>query len=270
LARKLGLKKKNPRHQSAAIFGHFRNVGRRAGKDEGNISIYWFEHGWFWMIPLRDGITSVGAVCWPAYLKTRHTSPAQFLRETMKLCPEVWARMRHTQLLGEVRATGNYSYRAKRMYGDGYLLVGDAFAFIDPVFSTGVFFAMNGAALGAEAVDAWLCDPNAAADAMRQFEHQVRNGIVTVSWFIYRFTAPAMQQLFMAPRNHFRIKKAIISMLAGDIFRGTPITFPLALFKGIYYATSITHLTRAWAAYQRRRYNAAIDFVGGTTPHDLT
>ena len=71
LARQLGLKRKNPRHQSAAVFGHFRNVERRSGEDAGNIGIYWFRYGWFWMIPLRDGVTSVGAVCWPEYLKTR-------------------------------------------------------------------------------------------------------------------------------------------------------------------------------------------------------
>jgi 2-polyprenyl-6-methoxyphenol hydroxylase-like FAD-dependent oxidoreductase len=72
LARQLGLKQRNPRHNSAAMFGHFRGARRLAGeKLQGNISIFWFEHGWFWFIPLADGSTSVGATCWPHYLKSR-------------------------------------------------------------------------------------------------------------------------------------------------------------------------------------------------------
>lgn len=268
LARKFGLKKKNPKHQSAAIFGHFTQVTRRSGRDEGNISIYWFQHGWCWMIPLRDGVTSVGAVCWPEYLKTRDTEPVEFLRKTLKLCPDVWNRMGNAQLVSEVRATGNYSYRSSAMYGDGYLLVGDAFAFIDPVFSTGVYLAMNSAMLGAEAADAYLRNPKAAMPVLNRFDRQVRRGIDTVSWFIYRFTSPAMQQLFMAPRNMFRIEEALISVLAGDVFRKTPIGVPLTLFKGLYYIVFAFHFSRAWAAYRRRQYNAKVNFTAGTTPQD--
>lgn len=268
LARKLSLKRKNPKHQSAAIFGHFKDVVRRSGQDAGNISIYWFQHGWCWMIPLRDGVTSVGAVCWPEYLKTRTTEPAEFLWKTLKLCPDVWQRMGNAQLVSEVRATGNYSYQSSAMYGDGYLLVGDAFAFIDPVFSTGVYLAMNSAMLGAEAADAYLRNPKAAKPVLKHFDRQVRRGINTVSWFIYRFTSPAMQQLFMAPRNLFRIEEALISVLAGDVFRKTPIGVPLALFKGLYYMVFAFHFSRAWAAYQRRHYNTKINFTGGTTPQD--
>lgn len=270
LARKLGGKRKNPRHQSAAIFGHFRNVTRRPGNDAGNISIYWFRHGWFWMIPLRDEVMSVGAVCWPEYLKTRRVPPAEFLQQTIALCPDIQARMQAAEAVGEVRVTGNYSYRTDRMYGDGYLLVGDAFAFIDPVFSTGVYLAMNSAVLGAEAVDIALREPARAARALARFDRQVRYGIGVVSWFIYRFTAPAMQELFMAPRNVLRIQEGIISMLAGDLFRRTPITLPLLAFKTVYYLTSALRFSRTWTAYQRRRLNAALTFSGGTTPQDQT
>jgi flavin-dependent dehydrogenase len=270
LARKLGGKRKNPRHQSAAIFGHFRNVTRRPGNDAGNISLYWFQHGWFWMIPLRDDVMSVGAVCWPEYLKTRRVPAAEFLQQTIALCPDIQARMQAAAAVGEVRVTGNYSYRNDRMYGDGYLLVGDAFAFIDPVFSTGVYLAMNSAVLGAEAVDTCLREPARAARALARFDRQVRYGIGVVSWFIYRFTAPAMQELFMAPRNVLRIQEGITSMLAGDLFRRTPITLPLLAFKMVYYLTSALRFSRAWAAYQRRRLNAALTFSGGTTPQDQT
>ena len=268
LARKFGLKCKNNKHQSAAIFGHFTQVDRRAGKDEGNIGVYWFPHGWFWMIPLRDGVMSVGAVCWPEYLKTRRCSPAEFLWQTIQLCEPVRQRMPNAQLIGEARATGNYSYRATHSYGDGYLLVGDAFAFVDPVFSTGVFFAMNSAELAAEAVNAWLHQPATAKRHFKRFDREVRRGINIVSWFIYRFTSPVMQRLFMAPRNAFHIKEAIISMLAGDLFRNTRIQKPLLMFKIIYGIASLANFSRAWIAYKRRKRNVSELFTGGTTAQD--
>lgn len=67
LANKFKCKQKNPDHNSTALFGHFRNARRLEGRREGNISICWFEHGWFWFIPLADRTTSVGAVCWACY-----------------------------------------------------------------------------------------------------------------------------------------------------------------------------------------------------------
>ena len=65
IANRLKIKRKNPRHNSSALFGHFRNARRDCGELEGNIIIFWFDHGWFWFIPLKDGVTSVGAVVWP-------------------------------------------------------------------------------------------------------------------------------------------------------------------------------------------------------------
>src|SRR4029453_9294184 len=174
LANQLGIKRRNPKHNSAALFGHFSGAKRLPGREEGNISIFWFEHGWFWFIPLRDEITSVGAVCWPQYLKSRRTDPTTFLMNTIALCPALAERLRDAQLVNPATATGNYSYQAQRMVGDRYIILGDAFPFLDPVFSSGVFLAMNSAFLGAEGVDAWLGDRRQAQPLMKQFDRSVR------------------------------------------------------------------------------------------------
>ena len=71
LGNRLNLKMKNPDHENAAIFAHFDNVLRRDGEEAGNISMYFFDYGWYWFIPLRDGRMSIGAVCRPTYLKSR-------------------------------------------------------------------------------------------------------------------------------------------------------------------------------------------------------
>jgi flavin-dependent dehydrogenase len=255
LANRLETKKRNKKHNSAAVYGHFEGAARRAGLDEGNISIYWFDHGWFWMIPLTNDVMSVGAVCWPYYLKRRDRPIEQFFLDTIKLCPEVEARLADAKLVSPVTATGNYSYQSTRMRGGNYLLIGDAFAFIDPVFSSGVHLAMNSAMLGAEAVDAALRDPAAAEKPLSHFEKTVRRGLKTFSWFIYRITTPAIRDLIIYPRNPFGVKQAVISLLAGDLFGSTPIRARLVLFKTIYYLTTLFDLKASIAAYKRRRLN---------------
>ncbi len=165
------LRRKNTEHQSAAIFGHFRGADARAGEDAGNISIYSFEHGWMWMIPLPDGVMSVGAVCRPEYLKQRKGRTLEFLFDTLKLSPALWQRVQHAELIdNEVRVTGNYSYDSSCMGGPGWILVGDAFAFLDPVFSSGVYLAMSGAEQAVEVVDAALREPSREMSLLRKLE----------------------------------------------------------------------------------------------------
>ncbi len=94
LSAKKKLRRKNDLHQSAAIFGHFRGAGRRPGADEGNISIYSFEHGWMWMIPLPDGVMSVGAVCRPDYLKQRKGRTVEFPARDTEAQPRTLAAHR--------------------------------------------------------------------------------------------------------------------------------------------------------------------------------
>ena len=238
LANKFGIKHRNRKHNSAAMFGHFVGAKRLPGREEGNISIFWFDHGWIWFIPLRDGTTSVGAVCAPPYLKSRTTSPTRFFLDTIALSPPLAERLREAKLTNEVTATGNYSYASERMVGERYILLGDAYAFIDPVFSSGVFLAMNSAFHGAEVVDTWLRDPALARPLMKGFDRTVRHGLSNFSWFIYRMTSPAIRQLFMQPRNFLRTQEALLSLLAGDLFRGTPIYWSLRAFKGVYYVVS--------------------------------
>jgi flavin-dependent dehydrogenase len=134
-----------------------------------------------------------------------------------------------------VHATGNYSYSADRMAGRSYILVGDAYAFIDPVFSTGVYLAMNSGFLAADAIETCLDRPEKAAEALKQFEDQMKASLARFSWFIYRITSPAIRNLFMAPRNYFRIEEAVLSLLAGDIAAQSPIRSRLALFKALFY-----------------------------------
>ncbi|MFV2004123.1 MAG: NAD(P)/FAD-dependent oxidoreductase [Gammaproteobacteria bacterium] len=256
LARKFNIKERSKEHNSAAIFGHFDNVVRREGRDEGNISLAWFEHGWFWMIPFKDGSMSVGAVCWPHYLNSRKTDVDQFLWDTIALCPEVANRMTDAKLTTPVTATGNFTYAASHMAGDGYLMVGDAFAFLDPVFSSGVLLGMTGALKGAKVVNTILKNPEVAQQTIKKHDEEIRTAIKTFSWFIYRITQPAMRYLFMV-RAERRVKreKGVTSLLAGDLFRDMPIGRHLLIFKFYYYALFMLDFRNNIRALRKRKFD---------------
>ena len=256
LANRLGTKRRNRHHNSAAMYAHFRAAWRSEDPHRaGDISIFWFEHGWFWFIPLADGITSVGAVVWPYYIRSRALPLREFFLQTIALSPPLAQRLESATLATEVEATGNYAYTCRRAHGDRFLLVGDAYAFVDPVFSSGVTFAMESGTAAAEAIGEALRRPGRRARAFRHFERRVRHGPRVFSWFIYRMTRPAMQDLFMAPRNLLRMKEALLSLLGGDIFGTTPIWASLRAFKLLYYLNTLAHPRRSLEALRARVRN---------------
>lgn len=251
LASKNRWKQANRKHASAAIYSHFTGVTRRPGKDQGNISIYWFESGWIWMIPLANDIMSIGMVCYPGYLKQRKGSRDDFLLETLNTISEIKARMQGAESAMPAVATGNYSYFSEKMFGPGFMMVGDAFTFIDPVFSSGVYLAMHSAQRGVDVAEAWLCKGQRGyTRACRDYQKEIRKGIANFSWFIYNFNSPAMRRIMSNPKNDLQIAQAVISMLAGDVFSNRKVANRLLLFKGIYLLTRLFNWREA-SAYRK-------------------
>jgi hypothetical protein len=115
--------------------------------------------------------------------------------------------------------------------------------------------AMNSGVIGAEAIDACLKNPAAAPAALRRFDAQMKHGPKEFSWFIYRVTNPIMRDFFMGPKNVFRVKEALLSVLAGDIFGKTPIWRSVLIFKALYYISNIVQPRRAFMGWKRRRFN---------------
>jgi flavin-dependent dehydrogenase len=259
LGNRLKTKQRNRRHNSSAMYAHFKGADRHPDcKRAGNISLFWFEHGWMWFIPLADGTTSVGAVAWPYYMKSRSKPLREFFLDTLASCPQISERLRSAELISEVEATGNYSYSCDNPSGSSgknYLLVGDAYAFVDPMFSSGVMMAMTTAVAAADAVDTCLKEPARAAAACKHFDRVSRHGPKEFSWFIHRVTNPTMRDLFMGPRNVLRMKEALLGLLAGDIYGKTPLWTSLRAFKAVYYIVSFANLKRSIAAIRRRRIN---------------
>ena len=254
LAKKLSTRRNNCSHNTSAIYSHFEDVERRQGDDEGNISIYWFDKGWFWMIPLSDGTMSVGAVCQPEYLQNCKKDLDQFLRDTISLSPDVSRRMQNARMTITTKATGNYSYYSDLMVGKNYILIGDAFAFIDPIFSSGVHLALTSATHAIGVIEATLNGVPKLPSIQREYERKSKHGFKTLSWFIYRINQPAMRNLFMAPRRKLcGIEEAVLSMLAGDLYRKSTIDFQILLFKILYYISFCVQWKQNWSAYKSRK-----------------
>jgi flavin-dependent dehydrogenase len=268
LGNQLRSKRKSPHHQSAALFAHFRGVERRPGDDAGNVSIYRFEQGWVWLIPLRDGIMSIGAVSGPDHLKQRRGGNREFLLETLHSIPDLSRRMEHAQIVGNLHATGNYSYECRDMCGPRWIMAGDSFAFVDPIFSSGVYLAMHAAERAAAVVDGVLRNPRRERALQRGYDRGIRRGLTTLSWFIYRFTSPSMRKLFADPRNMLGVEQAMISMLSGDVYRDNGVRWRLEIFKMIYRIASLGDLREQARSRRLRRQQARAVFTGGTTGQD--
>jgi len=234
LLRHLGLKRVDKRNNTAAVFGHFRNVTRRSGSAEGMITMHLVQHGWFWMIPLPDEIMSVGLVGTASFFKTRTADLGSFFSRAVAASPSVAERMRNAEPTGPLVATANYSYASQRYAGDGYILIGDAAAFIDPLFSSGVMMAMSSAAFAADVVHTWLDDRKLGERLMRIYECQLRRGLNALSWLIYRINTPVLRDIFMSSFDLFNTRNGLLAILAGDFYNRQGLLSPLRRLQAAY------------------------------------
>ena len=127
----------------------------------------------------------------------------------------------------------------------------------------GVMLAMQNAFSGAETVDRCLREPARAPRALAQFDRAMRHGPRQFSWFIFRVTNPTMRHLFMNPRNVLRMREALLSVLAGDIFGRMPFRPSLYAFRVLYYLLSLGHLRRSIRAWRARRRNIRVPQEAG-------
>ena len=112
---------------------------------------------------------------------------------------------------------------------------------------------MHSAFVGADTVATCLDLPQRARGALKAYDASVHRGTGAFTWFIHRGTSPILRHLFLNPSNKFRMQEALLSILAGDIFRGTPVGFRLFAFKCVYYVMSAFNPKTALMAWKRRK-----------------
>ncbi len=228
LPSRLGLRQMEPGLRNVAVFSHFEGAARKAGEEEGDISVVLVNEGWWWVIPLRGNRTSVGLV---GRAKTLGAKPDEaFLSERIAACPYLKERLASATRVAPVRTISDWSYKSRALVGDRWLLVGDAGAFIDPVFSTGVQLGMTAAFDAARVIDRALRERRFERARFMPYERRVRRLVSTYTSFVKGFYTPEFAELLLHPSTTFSLRAAITSVLAGHGKKTLGLSLRVALF----------------------------------------
>jgi flavin-dependent dehydrogenase len=208
----------DPNLLKVAHFAHFDNVERLPGKESGHPAIVMCREGWFWMIGLTDTKTSLGFVASPGFAKSVDIPATRLLQWAIGRCPVVRHRMRNASGPTTNHVMADFSYRCRPYAGPGYFLVGDAAAFLDPIFSTGVTLAMTTGVESAKLVDEILAGRTKPAAARRSYIALIKNS-TGIFWNLIRGSYDhSFRQLFFNGSGPLQMHKAVISVLAGNVF----------------------------------------------------
>jgi flavin-dependent dehydrogenase len=229
LPSRLGLREMEPSLRNFAVFSHFEGATRAPGEREGDISIVLVNEGWWWVIPLRGERTSVGLVGPAKGLKGQKPDEA-FLAARIAATPYLVERLANARRVEPVRTISDWSYKSRALAGDRWLLVGDSGAFIDPVFSTGVYLGMTGAFEGAAAVDRALRERRFERERFVPYERSMRRLVGTYTEFVKGFYTPEFAELLLHPSDAFGLRRAVTSVLAGHGSKSFSINLRVALF----------------------------------------
>jgi len=220
LSQKVGSRARIPNLGKVALFAHWRGAWRAPAPDEGNIRIYVFESGWFWWIPLAEDRTSVGCVMHARAAREWRGTRAALYREMIRRCRRVAEGLEGADQVTAVHSEANFSYRNTPVVGNRFVAVGDAIAFVDPIFSGGVHIAMQSGELAARAIDRALADGRLEARRFAAYERRVFRGIGPFVRFIHKYYEPAFLELFLRPKRALGMLDAVLSVLSGGAFLG--------------------------------------------------
>jgi len=220
IARKLGLRQPDPKLRKASIFAHYQGGRRDQGKNEGATLVLSTndQDGWFWYIPLPDDIVSVGVVGDIDRLISSRESPENTLEEEILRCPGLDDRMVGAKRVSKVHVLNDFSYRATRCAGENWVLIGDAFGFLDPIYSSGVFLALKSGEMAADAIIEGMAKNDLSPAQLGKWGQTLCDGMHAIRKLVYAFYTKGFSfGKFM--RMHPEFKKNLVDLLIGDVFR---------------------------------------------------
>jgi len=225
IARAAGDVARIDRLDRTAFFTQLSGAWRDSGEREGDIQIVVFgngpqDRGWFWLIPFADGRTSVGAVVSNAWLRARRevAGPGALFDAAVAASPTVGGMLKGATMSFPPRATADFSFRVGRLCGDGWVALGDASGFIDPLFSTGAHLAMHGALHAADAIDGALRSADVSRARFASWEREQRRGADLFVGAVQAFYGGDLTSYLFAQPQHPFLRRAITSLLSGDVF----------------------------------------------------
>jgi len=217
---RLGLREWDPVLKKAAVWTYWKGAYRDIGKDEGATIVLQLDQkqGWFWYIPLHDDTLSVGVVAPQEYLfKNRASKDYESIYfEEVARCPGLQPRLKEATRCAPFRAAKEYSYRAREVAGDGWVLVGDAYGFLDPLYSSGVLLALRSGAMAADAVCAGLAKGDTSAAQLGTWGPAFNEGMDRMRRLVCEFYDGFNFGRFV--KKHPDLKGHITDLLIGDLF----------------------------------------------------
>ena len=220
LSKKLGIRNPDPKLRKASLFAHYKGARRDAGKNEGATLVLSTadQDGWFWYIPLPDDVVSIGVVGDLDRLITSRGHPEQTLDEEIRNCRGLDDRMADAVRVSPVHVLSDFSWRANRCAGEGWVLVGDAFGFLDPIYSSGVFLALKSGEMAADAINEAFKTHDFSAAQLGKWGGRLSDGMQAMRKLVYAFyTRDFSFGQFM--RKHPELKRNLVELLIGDVFR---------------------------------------------------
>jgi flavin-dependent dehydrogenase len=232
VARRFGLRELDPDLKNFSLYSHYEGAARASGEAEGDVTIVRVPHGWWWVIPLSSDRTSVGWVAPKRALGGRAPGEALFL-ERLEQTPYLNRRFAGARRVAPVRGASDFCYRSRRFAGERWLLAGDAAAFIDPVFSSGVYLAMVSGYRAAAAIDAALARRTLGSRPFRAYERWFGRLIDVYSTLAKNFYTPEFGDVLMNPTDRLKLRRAAISLLAGHGVGHFNVTWRLWIFYAV-------------------------------------
>jgi flavin-dependent dehydrogenase len=222
LSNKFRWRMRDPKLKKAVLYSYFKGAHRETDLNGGATLVLRTEvgsNGWFWYIPLENDITSVGIVADPDYLvKGRGQDLAKIFQEEVEKCEPCRRRVENAERVDKIYSILDYSYRSKQNAGDGFILIGDAYGFLDPIYSSGLLLALKMAELAADAIhDAFKNDDFSAA-RLGQFQPKLDKGIESMRKLVYAFYNEGFSfSQFLQKYPEQRVN--LINLLIGNVFQ---------------------------------------------------
>jgi flavin-dependent dehydrogenase len=227
---RLGLREWDPVLKKAALWTYWKGAFRDVGKNEGATIVLQTKSrkGWFWYIPLHDDIMSVGVVSAYDYLfKNREGKDNETIYfEEVADCPGLQPRIANAERVTQFYAAKEYSYRSQRAAGDGWVLVGDAFGFLDPLYSSGVLLALKSGQLAADTIVEGLQKGDTTSAQLRKWEPGFVQGMDRMRRLVCEYYDGFSFGRFV--KKHPEHKGTVTDLLIGDLFKDSvDEVFPL-------------------------------------------
>jgi flavin-dependent dehydrogenase len=222
-------RKRDPELSKIALWTYYKGGKRGEGRDEGATTVAYIpEKGWFWHIPMHDDRISLGVVGERSYLyRDGLKDPLAVMEREIESNEWVKDAMADAEQFGETWVTGDYSYRSEYSATDGLVLTGDAFGFLDPVFSSGVFLALTSGELAADTVHEALSHNDPSAHRFEKYTDEFQNGIEAMRKLVYAFYTEGFS-FGMLLKKHPHLRSDLTDCLIGNM--STDFT---ALFEGV-------------------------------------